>query len=107
MTDIQLMITVAVLAVSVWITRFLPFLIFRDSGRLPEIIGYLGRVLPAAMMGLLVVYCFRDYDFSAPGEILPAAAAVAVTVGIHLWRRSTILSIASGTAAYMILIRLF
>ena len=107
MTDVQVVITVLILAASVWITRFLPFLIFSDTGRLPKTVEYLGKVLPAAMMGLLVVYCFKDYDFLNYREILPAVIAVGATVGIHLWRRNTILSIATGTAAYMILIRVF
>ena len=106
MNNAQIYITVAVLAVSVMITRFLPFIIFKDTGHLPPVIEYLGKVLPAALMGLLVVYCFKDYDFSDIGNILPALLASAAVVGAHLWKRNTILSISAGTVVYMILIRL-
>ena len=67
----------------------------------------LGKMLPAAMMGLLVVYCLKDYSFTDIGQILPAGAAVLCVVLLHLWRKNTILSIAAGTAVYMALIRVF
>lgn len=107
MSNSQLLVTILLLALSVWITRFLPFLIFRDTGKLPELIEYLGRVLPAALMGLLVVYCFKDYDFGNPGLSLPALLSVGILCAVHLWKRNTILSISVGTAAYMLLLRLF
>ena len=106
MSNSQIYITVAVLAASVMITRFLPFVIFKDTGHLPEVIEYLGKVLPAALMGLLVVYCFKDYSFSDFGSVIPALAASAAVVAVHLWKRNTILSISAGTVVYMILIRL-
>ena len=105
MSTLQIVITILILAACVWVTRFLPFAVFKRAEKLPKIIDYLGRVLPGAMMGLLVVYCFKDYDFSCAGEILPALIAAALTVGIHLLKHNTILSIALGTAAYMVLIR--
>ena len=106
MSNVQIYITVAVLAASVMITRFLPFIIFKDTGHLPKVIEYLGRVLPAALMGLLVVYCFKDYNFSDFSALLPALLAAASVIAIHLWKRNTILSISAGTVVYMILIRL-
>lgn len=105
MSDTQFLLLVLILAVSTALTRFLPFLIFGRGSKSPAVIEYLGKVLPAAMMGLLVVYCFKDVDFQNRGELIPALAASLSVVGIHLWRRNTILSIVLGTAVYMVLIR--
>ena len=104
MTDVQFVALTFILALATAITRFLPFLIFGSSEKTPAFVNYLGRVLPAAMMGLLVVYCFKDIQFTA-SELIPALAASAAVVGLHLWKRNTILSIAIGTAVYMVLIR--
>lgn len=105
MTETQFVITVVVFALSVQITRALPFVIFRDASHLPKIIEYLGKVLPAAMMGLLVVYCFKDMNFTVVSEIVPALVAAVVVVTLHLWKRNTVLSISAGTILYMVLIR--
>ena len=102
----MIMITIVIFALATQITRWLPFVIFRDADRLPPMIEYLGKVLPAAMMGLLVVYCYKDYDFASAGEALPALIAGGLVAAVHLWKRNTVLSIALGTIAYMALIRL-
>ena len=106
MNDIQFLELTLLLALATAITRFLPFILFRRSDKTPKIIDYLGKVLPAAMMGLLVIYCFKDISFGTTAEFLPAAAAAAAVVLIHLWKRNTILSISSGTILYMVLIRI-
>ena len=105
MTETQMILLVIILAAAVMLTRFLPFLLFGKMEEPPAFIDYLGKVLPAAMMGLLVVYCFKDLDFTRFQSILPTLIAAAATAGLHLWKRNTILSIALGTAIYMILIR--
>lgn len=105
MTDMQFIIIVVVLALATLFTRALPFLLFGSREKMPKVIDYLGKVLPAAMMGLLVVYCFKDTNFSQMQEVLPFLIASAVVAGIHLWKRNFILSIVLGTAVYMILIR--
>ena len=84
----------------------MPFLLFRKQEKTPRFIAYLGRVLPAAMMGFLVVYCFRNVVFTDYREFVPAAVACAGVVGIHLWKRNTIVSIVTGTVLYMVLIRI-
>lgn len=101
----EFIITVVVLGLSVQLTRALPFFVFRDANALPKIIEYLGKVLPAAMMGLLVVYCFKDYDFKSFTGIMPAIIAAVIVTALHIYKRNTVLSIAVGTACYMILIR--
>ena len=105
MSELQFIALVLLLALATALTRFLPFLIFGKKGKSPMIIDYLGLVLPAAMMGLLVVYCFKDTDIGAMHELLPALAASASVVGVHLWKRNTALSIVLGTAVYMVLLR--
>lgn len=105
MNSTQFLITVVLLALAVQLTRALPFVIFGTKSELPKIVEYLGKVLPAAMMGLLVVYCFKDFDFRSSSQIIPAIVASLLVVVGHLWKRNTVLSIAIGTVAYMILIR--
>ena len=85
------------------LTRFLPFLIFGKRKKLPAFIEYLGKVLPAAMMGLLVVYCFRDINLTDIPTLIPAIAGSLAVVVLHLVKRNTILSISAGTVVYMIL----
>ena len=86
--------------------RFLPFLVFGGKRETPAVIVDLGRLLPCAVMAMLVVYCLRGVSFAAAGGWLPELIAVAVTVLSYLWRRSTILSIVAGTACYMLLVQL-
>ena len=101
----QMIFTVLVLALSVWITRFLPFLIFKEKTKIPSLVEYLGKVLPAAMMGLLVIYCMKDVSFSDPARLIATLLAVVATALLHWFKRNMILSIAAGTVLYMILIR--
>ena len=104
MSKEQVIITVVVLAAAVLLTRFLPFAIFKDEKKIPKVIEYLGSVLPAAMMGLLVVYCLKDYGFENVYELLAAFFSIAVVVVLQLVKHKTILSIVVGTAIYMILV---
>ena len=103
---IQSLIIVAMVALATQITRWTPFLVFSGSRQLPTVVEDLGRLLPPAMMGLLVVYSLRNTDILSGSHGLPEAIAVAVTAGLHLWRRSTLLSILAGTAVYMLLVQL-
>ena len=97
---------VAVAALVTMATRFLPFLIFRGDKKTPDIIVYLGKVLPYAIMGMLVVYCLKDVHFlSAPYGIPELLGCVAVAI-LHLWKRNTLLSIGVGTVFYMVLVQL-
>lgn len=95
---------VAVTALVTALLRALPFLLFRGRD-LPRWVTWLGRVLPPAIMAVLVVYCLRGLDLGGPAHGLPELIAVAATAWLHLWRRNTLLSIAGGTAVYMALIR--
>ena len=86
--------------------RVLPFLFFGGRGGVPRVIASLGRALPAAIMAALVVYCMKGVPFGTFAGGAKQLLAAACVVALHLWRRNTLLSIAGGTAVYMILIRL-
>ena len=103
---IQSLVIISMVALATQITRWTPFLVFSGGRRLPRVVEDLGRLLPPAMMGLLVVYSLRNTDLRAGSHGLPEAIAVAVTAGLHLWKRSTLLSILVGTAVYMLLVQL-
>ena len=96
---------VAVVAIVTIALRFLPFFIFGGKKKTPEIILYLGKVLPYAIMGMLVIYCLRNIptgNFQAGVVQLLACAVVAL---LHLWKRNTLLSIIGGTMVYMFLVQ--
>jgi len=88
------------------IIRCLPFLLFGGKKETPPYIVYLGRVLPFAIMGMLVVSCLRGISFSAVGEFLPEVIACAVVILAQVWKRNTLISIAGGTICYMLLVQL-
>ena len=86
--------------------RALSFVFFSGKGGVPPRIERLGRALPPAIMAALVVYCLKGVPFGTFADGARQLLAGAVVVLVHLWRRNTLLSIAVGTAAYMLLIRL-
>lgn len=96
---------VAIMALVTMLLRFLPFWIFCSKKETPKLISYLGKVLPYAIMGMLVVYCLKAADFVQPPHALPELIACAVTVVLHVWKRSTLLSIVGGTVCYMLLVQ--
>ena len=101
----QSIIIIAICVGCTILERGLPFLIFR-KGEIPSLIRYLGKVLPLAIMATLVVYCLRGTTFDVVANFIPQIVAVAATVGIHLLRRNTLLSVFGGTAIYMCLVQL-
>ena len=97
---------VAVVALVTIALRFLPFWIFGGKRKTPEIISYLGKVLPYAIMGMLVVYCLRNLAVEDMGSGGKQLLACAVVVFLHLWKRNTLLSILGGTVVYMVLVQM-
>lgn len=85
--------------------RFLPFVVFPGNKKRPQIIAYLGAVLPYGVMGMLVIYCLKNVSLLAWPHGLPELLAVGAVVGLHLWRKNTLLSIFGGTAIYMLLVQ--
>lgn len=87
------------------LTRFLPFLVFSSKKPTPAYIQYLGKVLPSAVFGMLVVYCLKNVSFLSGSHGLPEAISIAVTVLLHFWKKQMLLSIAGGTVCYMLLVQ--
>lgn len=106
MTTIQNLILIGLIALTTMTTRFLPYLLFPAGKDAPPIIRHLGEVLPGAIYSLLVVYCLRNVDLLSCSHGLPESIAIAVVVGLHLWKRNMLLSIAGGTVCYMALVQL-
>ena len=106
MTLQQQLLTVAVVALGTMLTRFLPFLVFPGGKETPRFIQYLGKFLPGAVFGLLVVYCLKHVNLFAGSHGIPEAVAIAVVAGLHLWKRQMLLSVAGGTLCYMLLVQL-
>ena len=101
----QSILIIAVCALCTFAERALPFLIFRGK-EVPEIIRYLGRVLPMAIMATLVIYCLKGISFSSVAGFAPMLIASALTAFLHIWKRNTMLSIFGGTVCYMLLVQI-
>lgn len=105
MTLSQQVITIALCAAGTMLTRFLPFLIFSSKKPTPKYIQYLGKALPAAIFGMLVVYCLKNVNVLAGRHGLPELISIAVVVALHLWKRQMLISVAGGTVCYMLLVQ--
>lgn len=105
MTLTQQIITIAIIAVCTMATRFLPFIIFSENKPTPKYVLYLGKVLPAAVFGFLVVYCLKDVSFISGSYGIPEAISIAVVIALHLFKRKMLVSIAGGTICYMLLVQ--
>ena len=99
-------IMIAVIAAVTILLRFIPFFVFGGKRKTPEIITYLGKVLPCAIMGMLVVFCLKGVSPTVYPYGLPELIACVLVVVLHVWKRNTLLSIVGGTACYMVLIQL-
>ena len=105
MTSTEMVITVAIVVASTLLTRFGAFLVFPPGKKAPDFVLFLGKALPAAVMGMLVVYTFKDTIVLSYPYGIPELIALLVTVGMHLWKRNMFMSIGAGTVVYMILIQ--
>lgn len=105
MSGFEVFLTIMIMAVGTAATRFVSFWLFPAHKKTPEVVVYLGKVLPYSVMGMLVVYCLKDVSVFQGSRGLPEFIAIVVTVALHLWRKNTMLSISVGTAVYMILIQ--
>lgn len=100
-----MLLTVLVVMLGTMFTRFLVFFIFPPSKEPPQFVTYLGKVLPAAAIGLLVIYALKEVKLTKAPFAIPEFLAILVIVLIHKWRRNSLLSIATGTIVYMVLIQ--
>lgn len=106
LTGIQTLCIIIAVAGGTMITRFSPFLLFPDSKEPPQIISYLGKVLPASMMGLLVVYCLKQVSVLQSPYGLPEFLSILFIVVLHKWKSNVLLSIGGGTVLYMLLVQM-
>ena len=106
MTVQQQALTIAMVVLGTMLTRFLPFLAFPAGKPTPRYIRYLGKALPGAVFGMLVIYCLRNVSLFTGSHGLPEAIAIGVVVALHRWQRKMLLSIAGGTVCYMLLVQL-
>lgn len=106
MTTTQQIITIAICVLGTMTTRFLPFLVFSSKKPTPQYVQYLGKALPCAIFAMLVVYCLKSVSLLSGTHGIPEFISIVVVVLLHLWKRQMLLSIAGGTACYMILVQL-
>ncbi len=123
LTPVQAIASIAVMAVVTFLTRFLPFLLFDRGKEPPKLVLYLGRVLPPAVIAMLIIYCLRNPALTVSADLTAGlsslwAAVVSFFVGwapqlisgvvvviLHVWKKNNLLSIFSGTILYMILVQ--
>lgn len=106
MTLTEQIITIAAIVVATMLTRFIPFLLFPAGKPTPKYIQYLGKVLPAAVFGLLVIYCLKDVSLFAGSHGIPELISIVLVVALHLWKKQMLVSIAGGTICYMMLVQM-
>lgn len=99
-------IIVAITSVVTILLRAMPFFLFGGNRETPKIILYLGKVLPYAVMGMLTVYCLKDISFLDINNFAPKIIASIIVVASYVWKKNTLLSVASGTIGYMLLVQL-
>ena len=106
MTLTQQIFTIAAVVLGTMTTRFLPFLLFPAGKTTPAFVQYLGKALPAAVFGLLVIYSLKDVQLLTGSHGIPEAIYIALVIILHCWKRQMLLSIAGGTICYMLLVQL-
>lgn len=105
MTVSEQILTVAAVVLATMLTRFLPFILMGARRQTPPFVQYLGRVLPCAVFAMLIVYCLKNVEIFAGTHGLSEFLAIAATIALHVLKRQMLLSIAGGTAAYMLLVQ--
>lgn len=103
--DSQALLMIIIMAGITFFIRALPFLLFPGNRRTPAYITYLGKVLPCAIIGMLVVYCFKNTQIVSTPYGLPELLSLAAIILVHIWKRNTLLSIGGGTLFYMFLVQ--
>jgi len=106
MTLYQQIITIALCVSGTMITRFLPFIVFSSKKPTPKYIQYLGKALPSAIFGMLIIYCLKDVSITGGSHGIPELFSIAFTIALHLWKRKMLLSIAGGTICYMLIVQI-
>ncbi|HHU06599.1 MAG TPA: branched-chain amino acid transporter AzlD [Clostridiales bacterium] len=105
LTPLQTFVMILAIALGSGLTRFTPFFLFPQKKDPPKLITYIGRSLPPAMMGLLVVFCLKGVSVTSAPHGIPELIAILVITAVHLWKGNVLLSIGSGTVVYMVLVQ--
>lgn len=105
MTLTQQIITIGMVVLGTMITRFLPFIVFPAGKPTPKYIQYLGKVLPGAVFGMLVIYCLKNVSILGGTHGIPEAISIILVICLHLYKRQMLISIAGGTIYYMLLVQ--
>lgn len=105
MTLTQEIITIAAAVLGTMATRFLPFLLFPANKKTPPLVLFLGRLLPPAVMGMLVIYSLKDVQLLSGTHGLPEALAIALLVALQLTLRNALVTIGVSTVFYMLLVQ--
>ncbi len=105
MTDKHYWIALGIMVIGTALLRFLPFLVFNGKRKTPAIIEKLGRTLPYAVMGMLVIYCLKGISFTSVSDFMPELISCLVVALLYIWRKNTLLSIMAGTLCYMALVQ--
>lgn len=100
-------LTISVVAISTALTRAIPYLLFGKNKTIPKNIHYLGTLLPASIMIILVIYCLRNINFSLFPFGLAELFSVFLVAMLQIIMKTTFLSILLGTLCYMTLIHIF
>ena len=103
-TNMNAAILIAAMSITTILLRFLPFLVFKKET--PPYISYLGKVLPPAIIGMLVIYCLKDVTPTVSPYGIPELIAAACVVILQVWKRNSLISILTGTVIYMILVQM-
>ncbi|MED3854989.1 branched-chain amino acid transporter permease [Priestia megaterium] len=106
MSIAQQVITIAMVVLGTMLTRFLPFIVFPSNKPTPKYVQYLGKVIPSAVLGLLIIYCFKNVSLLSGSHGIPEFIGVGIVALLHFWKRKMLLSIAGGTIIYMILVQM-
>lgn len=106
MDNTYLLLTIVIISAVTAALRFLPFVVFSGGKKTPRIVLYIGKVLPFAIMAMLVVYCLKSVSLLSYPFGLPELIGAIIVVLLHIWKRNSLLSIAGGTVCYMLLIQL-
>jgi branched-subunit amino acid transport protein AzlD len=102
---INSLLIILVVAALTLLTRYLPFALFSNLSTPSVILTDLGRILPPAVIAILLVYCLKAVNFAQTGSFVPQVAAMAVVAGLHVWKRNNLISIGAGTVFYMVLVQ--
>ena len=105
MTLTQQIITIGMVVLGTMITRFLPFIVFPAGKPTPKYIQYLGKVLPGAVFGMLVIYCLKNVSILGGTHGIPEAISIILVICLHLFKRQMLISIAGGTVCYMLIVQ--